>query len=143
MTNMKIADRLSFVLAGVLTLASMLVPRLPGIRPRDIAGGVIPVGPLSGGLLDANTMVMTGLLLASAAAMTALRPQRAKQWGLLFAFAPTAWMAVVMVLHGPGNIWPIALVFATAYGGLVTLLGLGIGKLLARLFHQEASAGAA
>ena len=143
MINARIRNPLVSLLAAALALTSMVAPRLPGVRPRDIAGGVIPVGPLSGGLLDANTVLMSVLLVACSAGLTGLQPQRTKQWGLLFGLAPTTWMVVVMILHGPGDIWPIALVFAMTYGGLVTLLGLGIGTLLARLLFRGTSAGAA
>jgi hypothetical protein len=111
----------------------MVLPRLPPIRPTAIVGGVIPVGPFSGGLLDVNAMLTSVLLVASAAIITWLRPARSRQLVLIFGLTPTAWMVVVMLLHGPGDIWPIALGFAVVYGALMAVVGVGLGKLVAWL----------
>ena len=142
MTTLNMARWQFPLLSGALALGAMVVPRLPHIRPRDIAGGVIPVGPLSGGLLDANTLLMSALLLGSTAALTAIRPRDARRWGLVFGLTPMVWMAAVMVLHGLADIWPIALLFAFGYGALMALLGVGVGKLLARVAHTATSRGA-
>ena len=120
-------------LAGALALVAMVVPRLPGLRPRDLAGGVIPIGPFSGGLFDANTTLMSVLLIVLAGVVTALRPARALELAVIFGLAPTAWMVIMMTLHGPGDIWPIALAFAMGYGTLMAAVGIGAGKLVAWL----------
>lgn len=128
--------------AGALGLVAMVLPRLPRIRPRDIAGGVIPVGPFSGGLLDGNTMLMSALLVAFAGIMTVLQPAPTRQSAVILGLAPTVWMLIVMLFHGPGDIWPIALVFAAGYGALMALVGVGLGKSVAWLSRAGRSPGA-
>jgi len=39
-------------------------------------------------------------------------------------------------LHGPGDIWPIALVLAIGYGAVMALVGFGVGKLAARISNR-------
>jgi hypothetical protein len=121
------------VLAGALGLIAMVLPRLPRIRPHDTVAGVIPVGPFSGGLLDGNTLLMSVLLVASAGIMTGLRPARAWESAWILGLAPTAWMVIVMMWHGPGDIWPVALVVAAGYGVGMAMLGVILGRCVAWL----------
>jgi hypothetical protein len=127
---------LSFrLLAAAIGLLAVVLPRLPHIRPAHIAGGII-LGPFSAGLLDGNVRLMSVLLVAFAAILTWLRPMSAWQSAVILAFAPAIWMVIVMVLHGPGDIWPIALVLAIGYGAVMALVGFGVGKLAARISNQ-------
>lgn len=118
---------------GMLGLVAMVLPRIQGIRPADMAGGVIPIGPFSGGLLDANTMLMSTLLVIFAGLMTVLRPTQALESTVILGLGPTVWMVITMVLHGPGSIWPIAIAFALGYGALMAMVGTGVVKLVAWL----------
>ena len=128
------------LLVAALGLVAMVLPRLPHVRPNDtVAGGVIAVGPFSGGLLGGNTMLMSALLVASAGITMRLWPARAWESAMILGLAPTAWMVIDMVLHGPGDIWPIALVVAAGYGSLM----VGLGKFVAWLLTPGTSPGAA
>jgi hypothetical protein len=121
------------LVAGALGLVAMVLPRLPRIRPRDIVGGVIPVGPFSGGFLDGNIILMSALLIVFAGIMTWLLPTRAWKSAVILGLAPAGWLVIAMVLHGSGDIWPIALLLAVGYGALMATGGVGIGKFVARL----------
>ncbi len=123
------------LLSGALAVVAIVVPRLPGIRPTDVVAGGIRVGPFSGGLIDANTLVMSVLLLSFAAVVTAIRPWEALRRGITFGLTPMVWMAAVMVLHGPGDIWPIALVLTLGYGAVIASVGVAVGKFFGWLFH--------
>jgi hypothetical protein len=79
---------------------------------------------------------MSILLVASAAIMTWLRPISGWQLVVILALAPAMWLVIVVVLHGPGDIWPMALVLAIAYGSVMALIGFGLGKLLARISNR-------
>jgi hypothetical protein len=132
--EIKGSERWSFgLLAAALGLIAMVLPRVPRIRPEDIAGGVISIDPFSAGLLDGNNTVMSALLVAFVAIMTWLRPTFVWQTAIILGLAPAAWLSIVMIVHGPGDIWPIALVVAVGYGALIAGVGMGLGKFVALL----------
>jgi hypothetical protein len=128
------SSRWSFrVLGAAFGLIAMVLPRLPGIRPTDTADGVTPVGPFSAGLADGNIVLMSALLIVSAAAMTLIRPLRAQEAAVIVGLAPAVWTVIVMMLHGGGGFWIIALAFALGYGGIMAVFGVVLGKAVAWL----------
>lgn len=93
--------------------------------------------------LHLNLYVRTGFFTAEAYAgalvffaggvlMGAVDPARARVWGLLVGSGPLVHLVFLIFRQGPGNLWPIAILLAAAFGWAPALLGAYLGPRLTR-----------
>lgn len=65
-----------------------------------------------------------------------LAPHRALRWGGIVGLGPLFGTLVLLVLRGPGNLWPVTLLLALLLGTAPA----PIGAWVARSFHRRVKA---
>ena len=108
---------LGWALAGLLSAASVALPRLLQLNDHFV-----------GGFVTAEAYAMVAGLLLCGIVMGAVDPQRAARWGVVVGLAPLVAMMVSMARKGPGNLWPIAILLSLMLGVPAAAVGAFLGK---------------
>lgn len=112
---------LLWTLAGILAGASLGLPRLLNLNDH-----------YRGAFLTAEAYAMSAGLLLSGFILGAIDPKRAARWGVAVGMAPLLGMIVSMTGDGPGNLWPVAIVFSLLLGLPPATLGAFVGMVTRR-----------
>lgn len=105
----------------------MLLPRVEGISRSEVEGPE-PVGLFSGWITDGNVVLMSLLLIASAALLTLLWPARAPRPAVIVGLAPAAWSLIVIDWRADEGFWPLIVAFVLGYGGVMAVAGVVLAK---------------